>query len=139
MDCVLNRQKATANGVFGALRSEAGVVVSFTLEHAYPDGKGGFVPKVAPGIYTCLRGLHQLQGMRAPFVTFCVQEVPDFQGLPVTGILFHCGNFNQDSEGCILMGSIDTSDFSGILGSRADFSKFMGLQVDCDQFTLVVK
>lgn len=139
MDCVLTRTKALANGIFGCLRNEKGAILAYTLEHAYPDGQGGYRAKVAPGAYTCLRGLHQLQGMKAPFTTFCVQDVPDFEGLPVTGILFHCGNFNRDSEGCILLGTLDAKDFSGIVGSRVDFAKFMQVQADCDQFRLVVK
>ncbi len=138
MNCVLTRQQAYANGIFGSLADEQGNNLSYTLEHAFVLPEGGYGPKLAVGTYTCVLGQHQLLH-GSPFQTFEVKGVPDFQGKPVTGILFHCGNFNQDSEGCILLGTIHAADWTGILGSRADFAKFMALQGDATQFTLVVK
>lgn len=139
MNLILTRQQAYANGIFGFLKDEDDNQVAVTLEHAYSLSNGGYGPKLAVGTYVCKRGTHQLHGMAAPFTTFEITEVPDFLGLPVTGVLFHCGNFNRDSEGCVLLGMLDAQNLSGIVGSREDFGRFMALQEGCDLFTLVVR
>ena len=134
MNCVLTRFRFLDTGIFGVLKDEAGGVLAYTLEHNF-----GGQPKLAVGTYTCQRGSHILKGMSFPFITFEILGVPPFQGSPVTGILFHCGNFNADSEGCVLMGSADAPDFSMVTGSRADFSAFLNVQEGVDEFILIVQ
>ena len=133
MDLILKRQKATAHGVFGVLiRTDTGEQISVTLEHAYEDDEH-FVPKVASGTYICRR--HPPN--RLPYETFELQDVPPFYGHSVLGILIHIGNFNKDSEGCILLGKSDSDTM--ICGSKVDFQAFMQLQQGVDSFTLVIE
>jgi hypothetical protein len=119
-------------GIFGELFSEDGQHVCYTLQHAYQSGEG-FLPKLPKGEYVCVRGQHQLASMDHPFETFEVTKVPGH-----SGILFHTGNFNQDSNGCILVG-LGTDNQSKVLNSKDAFAKFMALQGGIDSFTLCVK
>jgi len=134
MDITLTRKAANLYGIFGEITSPEGDVLARTLEHAYASDDT-FLAKLAPGTYTCKRGVHKLSNLN-PFEAFEVQNVPWFQGAPVTGILFHVGNYNKDSEGCILLGT--AKGVGCILDSRAAFDKFMALQVGVDEFTLTV-
>ena len=58
-----------------------------------------------------------------------------------TNILIHAGNYNNDSEGCILLG--DSVIMSGrgqmITNSKVTFAKFMDLMKDQDSFFLMVQ
>jgi hypothetical protein len=67
------------------------------LEHAY-DINGFYHPKLSPGIYTCRRGQHKLK-TGGYLLTYEICNV-----LRDSGILFHYGNLEQNSEGCILVG-----------------------------------
>lgn len=118
------------DGIFGELHKD-GVFFCYTLEHSF-DNK----PKVADGTYTCQRGPHRLHGMTEDFTTFEVKNVPNFNGVPVTGILFHWGNYNKDSEGCILLGSSETPTMVG--NSRAEWAAFMKELEGFDSFELEV-
>jgi hypothetical protein len=135
MDITLTRTQANAAGVFGAFADAIGNPVCVTLEHAYPDGSGGWAAKIPPGTYTCQRGQHQLAGMASPFETFEVTQVPGH-----SNILIHMGNFDKDSEGCILVGETITGSDAGemITNSRATFAAFMAFQDGLDSFTLTV-
>lgn len=136
MDLKLTRKAAHLYGVFGEITTEAGDAVCVTLEHAYALPGSGYSAKLANGVYKCVLGTHKLSNLN-PFQAFEVQNVPWFQGSPVSGILFHIGNYNKDSEGCILLGSkVGTGC---ILDSRDAFDKFMALQEGCDEFTLTVE
>jgi hypothetical protein len=129
MDLVLTRKRSAESGIYGELTTATGLFVADTLEHAYPEGNF-YYPKVPPGAYICRRGTHVLHD-GVPFITFEVTEVPGH-----TGILFHTGNVNQDSEGCILLGEGMTP--THITESRRAFVKFMLLQSDVNEFTLTV-
>jgi Family of unknown function (DUF5675) len=132
----LTRTEYNADGILGILKTND-EFVSVTLEHAYDSGLGNgtFIPKVAAGTYTCLR--HPPN--RLLYETFELQNVPNFEGSSVTGILIHIGNFNKDSEGCILLGTSSASDgTSDITGSKVNFEKFMGLLTGINNFTLVI-
>jgi|SRR5271165_1518512 len=138
MNLKLQRTAAREDGVFGTLLDDAGHTIAFTLEHAYASGEGSFSAKIPPGGYTCKRGQHQLEGMAAPFTTFQVMDVPNH-----TNILLHFGNYNKDSDGCILLGEaivpIPTQPGSDmIINSRKTWQKFMDLQTGIDEFKLTV-
>ena len=102
-----------------------------TLEHSY-DCK----PKLANGIYTCVRGTHQLHN-GIPFETFEITGVAGH-----AGILFHAGNYNRDSEGCVLVGKTIANDPNTgdemITGSKAEFAEFMKRLAGVQSFQLEV-
>jgi hypothetical protein len=127
MNLTLRRTAYTIYGVFGQLFDEKENLISFTLEHSF-DGR----PKIPTGEYKCVRGLHRLEHMSSDFMTFEVTNVPDH-----TGILFHVGNTQADSTGCILLG-MEIMDVY-LDKSRIAFEKFLELECDVDEFQLTVK
>jgi hypothetical protein len=135
MNLTLKRDKFIAGGIFGSLFSGDNSLVLCTLEHAYQD-EYEFVPKIPIGTFECIRGIHQLEPTAIspkpqPFETF---EITGIDGH--TGILFHTGNFNEDSSGCVLVGLGRNEKM--IINSREAFEKFMKAQEGCDNFTLTV-
>lgn len=129
----LSRMVYMQSGVFGTLSDNDTFFVK-TLEHAYSDpNSSNYSPKIPPGVYTCVRGQHQLAGMLLPFETFEVTNVPGH-----TGILFHSGNTNADSSGCILLGLHQNGNFS-LLESRAAFQEFMKYLDGVESFELTVE
>lgn len=135
MNLTLTRTFKSASGIFGKITDETYALVPFTLEHAYPIDTS-FVPKLPIGEYTCVRGMHQLEGMHEPFETFEVTNVPGH-----TGILFHVGNWNQDSEGCILLGEVVVPSGPSLMLSRSKeaFENFMDYLKEIDTFLLTVQ
>ncbi len=111
----LSRVYYEEDGVFSNLHAPDSSLVCVTLEHSYAAGKfpvlkpeyrdapQAWLPKVPPGVFYCRRGVHQLHH-GDPFETFEVTGVVGH-----SGILFHRGNFNEDSEGCLLTGEYSTS------------------------------
>lgn len=122
MEFTLTRTDFKDTGIFGTLEGE-GLELA-TLEHNY-DCK----PKLPDGVYTCIRGQHVLHS--GPVEAFEVQNVPGH-----TGILLHVGNYNQDSEGCVLLGLAHVGDM--ITGSKSAFNEFMSKLTGIDSFTLTV-
>lgn len=136
MDMVLTRILYLDTGVFSSFDTVGGTNKAVALEHAYSQDDGTIKPKLPAGTYTCVRGSHQLASMTRPFDTFEVTNVPGH-----TGILFHMGNYNQDSDGCILLGEslVPDPDPTMITKSILTFNAFMASQAGVKQFTLVVK
>lgn len=134
MNLSLKNKEFSKDGVFGELSDEAGNFVAYTLQHAYPDGTG-WTPKLPNGTYTCVRGQHRLDHMTSDFTTFEITGVPGH-----SGILFHVGNYNKDSDGCVLLGMMWLADNIPpmIAGSKVAFANLMNLQADVDTFTLTV-
>jgi hypothetical protein len=116
MDLALKRTESSPDGIFGVLSDPTGKQVAVTLEHSFGDR-----PAITPGAYLCVRGSHILKGMDLPFETFEITNVPGH-----TGILFHVGNFNQDSSGCVLLGKSVVKNM--ITHSLVAFLNFMELQ-----------
>lgn len=127
MNLTLRRISYTDEGVFGNVFDESANLVFSTLEHSYSGA-----PKLPTGFYTCVRGFHRLGGMADSFQTFEVTGVPGH-----TGILWHVGNSQNDSSGCILVGTAIVG--SVITESRRAFRNFMMLQAGVDSFELLVK
>ena len=73
--------------------------------------------------------------MLAAFITFEITDVPGH-----TGILFHMGNYNKDSDGCVLLGeeAVPTSEPTMVTNSVVTFNSFMASQSGVDTFQLVV-
>lgn len=135
MNLRLKRTDFRKDGVFGQLfREDTGQQIAVTLEHAYRNDDDSYISKLPNGVYECVRGSHRLHNMRQPFITF---EVEDVRGHD--NILFHVGNFNDDSEGCVLVGHGYGGDPRMIYESRRTFSTFMNLQYGIDKFTLLVE
>jgi hypothetical protein len=128
----LKRLQFRDDGIFSELQTEDGHHLCYTLEHSYEK-----LPKVPDGKYKCARGLHQLASMSYKFETFEVTGV-----IGHTNILFHVGNYDRNSEGCILLGEkIETmpNGIQWVSNSRATFGDFMDLQKDEQSFTLIVE
>ena len=131
----LDRLQRRREGIFGDL-SINGEHLAQTLEHAYESADGQFYPKIPAGTYTCKRGAHRLHGMDHDFETFQILDVPG-----CFGILFHCGNFNRDSEGCVLLGNSVTKQENGeqmLTGSKDAFARFMARLEGQETFELTV-
>lgn len=131
MNLALVRKRNDESGVFGELRiPDTDAVVAMTLERAYSDN-GIWAPKVPPGEYICKRGTHIIEDGKGPFETFEVMGVPGH-----TGILFHMGNYNRDSQGCILLGRFVYGN--ALVKSAIAFDGFLNLMEGIDGFRLTV-
>jgi hypothetical protein len=75
--------------------------------------------------------------MTEDFITFEIMGIPDFDGKPVTGVLFHWGNYDKDSAGCVLMGSSETPTM--ITNSKVTWGAFMDSLNGIDNFLLTVR
>lgn len=136
MDLVLTRTRSREDGIFGILKANDLSFQCVTLEHAYEDVDKGFLPKLQPGEYMCVRGPHRLHNMTSNFITFEITGVTGH-----TNILFHWGNYNKDSEGCVLLGdtiATSSNEEGMITSSRRTFSEFMKVQDGVAKFTLTV-
>jgi hypothetical protein len=130
MNLKLVRNRIDSTGTYGQLFSEQGELICLTLEHAYLFDHGWY-PKVNDGTYICQRGDHILESGEE-IETFEIMNVPNH-----TGILFHRGNTENNSSGCVLLGSRLSGNT--LLNSTVAFNKFMALQDGVDQFTLLVE
>lgn len=134
MNMTLTRKQFRGDGIFSTLIAENGGYTANTLEHSYTTQ---FIPKLQPGVYKCVRGMHRLHGMASDFETFEVTGVVGHSGM-----LFHVGNYNKDSDGCILLGQrvsqYTKEGLQMVTGSKVAFADFMMLQKGTDLFTLVV-
>jgi hypothetical protein len=125
----LTRTLIHESGACGELETDSGFLC-YTLEHTYSRGAGLYT-KLPDGEFTCRRGQHQLHS--GPIETFEITGVPGH-----TGILFHPGNTQADSEGCVLLGMYRRSDMT-LRSSRVAFERFMAYLEGVDEFTLVVE
>lgn len=131
---LLSRYLYCDSGICGTLGED--MVPQFhTLEHAYLT-PNGYLPKIPNGSYECVRGLHRLNGMKTSFETFEIKGIPGRSGL-----LFHWGNTNADSSGCILLGDVMKNLPQGqfLTDSRKSFSEFMMLSKGINKFELDIK
>lgn len=132
MNCQLVTQSSALYGIIGELQSLSGEKLFVTLEHAYAEG-AAWVPKLARGqMYDCVRRMSPRLG----YEVFCIQNAPAFQGVPVSFIEIHKGNYNSNSEGCILLGMAVGTGM--IEDSGVAFDKFMAMQSGIDVFQLKV-
>lgn len=131
MDLTLRRASYEKTGIYGQYFDTANNRIAFTLEHAFENSDGSYSPALPPGVYTCVRGIHHLA--RIPNIeTFEVMNVPGHTGI----LAAHPGNYNNDSDGCILVGLDLGSDM--IVKSVLAFANFMAIQDGLNQFKLSV-
>lgn len=125
------------DGIFGRLYNDHGVPIAFTLEHAYTGQYNtAYTPKIPNGEYRCIRGTHQLHN-GIPFETFEITGV-----IGHTNLLFHAGNFNKDSEGCVLLGHAIIKISSGtemITSGQITFKEFMQSLENINEFQLTIQ
>lgn len=142
MDLTLIRRQKGADGFFSDLHDDKGNPFLVTADHAYLDENGKYVSKTPAGRFWCVRGTHALHdGVR--FETFEIMGLPDFQGNPVHGILFHRGNFPQkESEGCHLtgkqLGYRDDQKSRMVMDSKKALEALMLAQLGVQGFWLTV-
>lgn len=132
----LIRTRYCFDGIFGQIKDGSGTRLAFTLEHAYLSDLGIYNPKIPSGQYVCVKGVHRLESMKNDFTTFEVTGVENHSNL-----LFHMGNFQTDSRGCILLGR-SIQEFKGhlmVTSSDETFIAFMSRLAGVSEFTLDVR
>jgi|SRR6185312_7618657 len=136
MDIQLKRTDSNIFGIFGELLDSDNNKLFVTLEHAYYNPDKTYFAKIPVGKWKCVRGKHRLDGMLNHFETFEITGIPSHSGL-----LFHWGNYNCDSEGCILLGDKIAQNGAEkmITNSKISFNKFMELQHGVDEFWLIIE
>lgn len=152
MNLTYLRRMYRADGVFSiATRDDTQEQFMVAVEHAYLDkDTQQYLPILQPGVYTCKRGMHRLDGMTQDFETFEILGVVDQHGAKHYGVLFHWGNWNTSSKGCSCVGEdFSTGDdphddkpnmlVEMVTNSRATFAKFMQAQAGLDTFQLTVR
>ena len=123
---ILKRIALTKYGTFGVLLY-SGIPFAVTLEREW-NGNQRNISCIPAGIYTCKRITSPTFGE-----TFEVTDVPGR-----SHILFHKGNLQDDSHGCILVGEQygDLRGNPGVLASRKGFSEFLKKLTDTELFQL---
>lgn len=132
----LTRSAFRKDGIFGRLYNEHGVPVAYTLEHAYEQLGNLWLPKLYEGQFICVRGIHKLHN-GIPFETFEITGVKGHDN-----ILFHAGNFDKDSEGCVLVGQAIAKQADGnqmITNSKHTFADLMSSLTGVREFMLTVQ
>lgn len=135
MTLILKRLEKREDGILSSL-SKDGEQIAVCLEHAYDSGlgNGSYDAKLKSGRYKCVRGLHRLGPKKSQFETFEITGVPGH-----TGILFHVGNYNKDSDGCVLLGDNYGGDPRMIYNSRLTFQLFMDALIGANEINLMVE
>lgn len=138
MKFTLVREDYRSDGIFSALLDEDGFKIASCLEHAYIQPDGTFLPKITMGTHICVRGMHRLHNMTSDFETF---EITGIDGH--VNLLWHWGNWNDDSEGCILVGATKLLPpavaRAMVTDSRHSFEMFMKKLVSEKSFELEVR
>lgn len=126
----LSRNAFIEAGIFGILTDDQGNTYA-TLEHAYLQPDGSYAPKTPANSYICQKGMHTLEHHPVPFEAFEITNVPGH-----TDILIHIGNYNADSEGCVLIGEKRIDDM--IVNSKIAFNDFMESNKNVNSFQLTI-
>lgn len=110
----INRLFSTSDETIGVLSINR-KPFCFTLEDEYRETKVVHETRIPAGEYRL--GLRQVgnfaakyRGRFAPWHTLGMVEIRGVPGF--TNILFHCGNTDEDTSGCILLG--DGADLNGL-------------------------
>lgn len=125
---IIRRVATGTDGTFGVILS-GDIPFAVTLERQWLDNRVG-KSCIPAGTYKCKR-------VDSPKFknTFEVTNVPGR-----SHILFHKGNIDDDSHGCILVGEQyeKLNDSPAILASNAGFQEFLRELMYTDDFRLIV-
>jgi len=130
---IIRRLATGTDGTFGVLVHND-IPFALSLEREWADNRPsvGDVPGscIPADEYLCRRVDSPRFGN-----TFEVTDVPNR-----THILFHKGNLDDDSRGCILIGEQFgmISGSPGIQASKKGYNEFMSIMKDDDEFRLIV-
>lgn len=128
MKCItVKRISETGDGTFGVILDGL-IPFALTLEDVWQDNKVS-VSCIPIGSYVCKRRRYN----RGGYNTFEITGVPRR-----THILFHRGNTEADTEGCILIAEKfgELNNKTAIQSSREGFKEFMERLQDVDEFLL---
>jgi len=126
MKLILKRIAENIYGTFGVLLKD-NIPFALTVERRWLENIRG-ASCIPAGRYDCVR-------VRSPKFgnTFMIADVPNR-----SEILFHKGNIQDDSHGCIIIGE-QFESLSGrcaILSSQKGFSEFIELTKDVNEFII---
>ena len=126
---ILKRIAQNKDGVFGVLIDNS-TPFAVTCEPPWIDNKQD-ISCIPDGTYHCKRRPYHRRG----YEVFEIMDVPDR-----TAILFHKGNTEDDTAGCILIGEQFESlnGKTAILHSGKGFREFMDRLAGIDEFTLII-
>jgi len=118
-------------GTYGALIGPRGPFI-VTLERPWTENNGK-MSYIKAGVYKCKR-------IKSPTFGW-TYEVTGVAGR--SAILFHAGNWTDDTRGCILTGTsfdpVGGSNWkNGVTGSKIAFDEFLDLLDGVESFTLSV-
>jgi len=126
---ILKRIASNIDGTFGVLIDDT-IPFCLTVERPWLNNQSG-ISCIPDGFYICKRGQFTKHGN-----TFEVTHVPER-----TAILFHKGNIDDDSHGCIIVGEqygyLDTN--IAVLASGIAFEEFLNRLKDINEFELTIK
>ncbi len=135
----IRRFAESKDGTFGHFEI-ADESVFDTLEEEGLDNQRN-ISRIPAGTYLCKRTIYHKHG----FGTFEITGVPDRDR-----ILFHPGNTEEDTQGCVLVGQgfgllsvmdEDTGEWvdkMAVYHSQRSFREFMALFADVDEFELEI-
>ena len=138
MRIILNRLSHTTHGTFGVLMDDTAVPFAITMERPWLNNQKS-ISCIPDGVYTAKRCRHseEYNFKDSPKFgdTFVVENVPNR-----SHILFHTGNLDDDSHGCILVGEQFgvLGNNPAILASKAGFKEFFRLTSNVHEFQLVI-
>lgn len=127
---VIKRVAFTDDGVFGVFLMN-NIPFAVTLERSYTPDEFHRVVKIPAGIYRCTKSYYYKGG----YDTFEI-HVPEH-----SRVLFHIGNTEGDSDGCVLVGE-EYGVLAGkpaILRSGAGFREFMNLSKHLNYFDITIQ
>lgn len=129
-DLTLLRVAKKPSGCFGLLLQDS-IPFACTVERTYPLAGNAQLVKIPSGTYRCEKTIFLKNG----YQTYEIVGVAGHSRL-----LFHRGNVEDDSEGCVLVGQgfglVQGKD--AILYSTAGFHEFMRRLMDRESFVLRV-
>lgn len=130
-DLILKRDSIDVHGCQSTLLRD-GHPWLYTMEHSYGAGDD-WQAKVPAGTYECVLGDHTLHS--GPIRTYEITGVPGH-----SGILFHKGNTEGDSEGCVLLGMLrgELNGEPAVLHSSVALSEFLRWADERPRFWLEV-